>query len=191
MKNIRIKICTIIWLLQFANISNAVLVEWQVSSGGNGHLYEVVSVPDGISWIDAKEAAEQRGGFLVTLTSEKEDQFVYNLLDSSMVTAANWSPWLGGFQPAGSAEPDGNWKWVTGEPFNYTNWYVGEPSNSGNEGEDSLVYYYESHQWNDLLGFNAPSTYIYPIGYIVEYIPEPASLLLLALGGMALRYRRS
>ena len=31
-------------------------VEWPIASGGNGHFFEAVYVPDGISWTDASDA---------------------------------------------------------------------------------------------------------------------------------------
>ena len=42
--------------------------------------------------------------------------------------------WLGGFQDTndpGYYEPDGAWKWVTGEPWSYANWKLGEPNDTG------------------------------------------------------------
>jgi hypothetical protein len=95
-------------------------VEWPVSAGGNGHYYEAVSVPNGITWDDANIAATASGGHLVTITSEAENSFVYNLVsnDKYWYKEPQWGhgvgPWLGGYQPAGSYEPSGGWTWVTG-----------------------------------------------------------------------------
>ena len=47
---------------------------------GNGHRYEVVVVPEGITWLDAKAAASARGGYLATLTSAEENRFVWSLI---------------------------------------------------------------------------------------------------------------
>jgi hypothetical protein len=73
--------------------------------------------------------------------------------------------WLGGFQPAGSPEPEGNWQWVTREPFSYSNWNrVGIPPNNGpwepNDavgGEDLIELLYAGinngipgRYWNDI-----------------------------------------
>ena len=46
----------------------------------NGHSYQVVVVPDGIVWSDARDAAAASGGHLVTLTSEAENGFVHGLI---------------------------------------------------------------------------------------------------------------
>jgi predicted CXXCH cytochrome family protein len=67
---------------------------------------------------------------LVTVTSEDEGDFVLSLIDDEKYWF-QWDethnyvmngPFLGGYQPAGSDEPDSNWQWVSGEPFEYTNW---------------------------------------------------------------------
>src|SRR5262249_35620494 len=40
-----------------------------VLNPANGHYYKVISVPGGITWLDAKAAAEALGGYLATITS--------------------------------------------------------------------------------------------------------------------------
>ncbi|MDO9106294.1 MAG: lectin-like protein, partial [Methylovulum sp.] len=106
-------------------------VQWQISEGGNGHLYQAISVPEGITWNAAKLAAEAAGGHLATITSAEESAFVYTL------KSTRTNLWLGGFQPPGSPEPIGNWQWVTGEPFSYMNWSPVQPDNAWG-GEDYL-----------------------------------------------------
>ena len=94
----------LVLVMVLIGISNATPVEWSVSSGGNGHFYEVIS--EALTWTDARDAAISAGGYLATITSEAEDIFVWNLLDSSHF-GGHYGPWLGGFQPDGSPEPDG------------------------------------------------------------------------------------
>jgi Protein of unknown function (DUF642)/Lectin C-type domain len=139
--------------------------QWPVSSGGNGHYYEVVTTQQPISWTDARDAAMARGGYLATITSAAEDAFVQNL-------AANSPIWLGGFQPAGSPEPAGGWRWVTGEPFTYTNWLAGEPSDNGQSpyGPENYLQaffaYYGVWGWNDLSNYNPQAG---NLKYVIEY----------------------
>lgn len=179
-----------------ANVSNATMVEWSTDDGGNGHFYEAVLVPEGISWEEATNAAILAGGHLATITSAGENAFVYALVSSENsfwtvgLGGESVGPWLGGFQPDGSLEPDGNWQWVTGELFAYTNWAQYEPNNYG--GIEHYLSFYNAipnsmaPTWNDIPDYDPPYS---PVGYVVE-IPEPATLLLFGLGGIFLRRRR-
>ncbi len=55
-------------------------VQWDVSSGGNGHWYKPVPGFPGITWTRANELAQAEGGYLATLTSAEEDAFVFSLV---------------------------------------------------------------------------------------------------------------
>ena len=168
--------------LAFAGASApATPVVWNTTDGGNGHAYEVVAAPETLSWETARAAAKTRGGDLATITSPAENAFVFVLADS----ADYWidydghipmGPWLGGFQPLGSPEPDGGWQWVTGEPFAYTNWAPGPPAQPSNtSGEDRLHFFVaetagqRGPTWNDVQN-NGQAL---PRAYVVEYVPEP------------------
>src|ERR1051325_6511008 len=92
------------------------LVQWPVAQGGNGHFYEVVSAPTGITWGNASLAATNRGGYLATITSAEENAFVFSqATQDSTIWYSGYGPWLGGIQPAGSGEPAGGWRWITGD----------------------------------------------------------------------------
>jgi hypothetical protein len=65
----------------------------------NGHWYQAVRGPGGITWDEARAAAEQRSfagyrGHLLTLTSEAENQFVLSRLP--FMSQETW--WIGGYQ---------------------------------------------------------------------------------------------
>jgi hypothetical protein len=140
-------------------------VQWS----GNGHWYEAIAEP-GLTWQGAKAAAESRGGYLATITSADENNFVYNLIATNVPMSSGWGPWLGGYQPAGSSEPAGGWRWVTEEPWSYANWSPGQPDNATSfcgYPEDYLHYYYNSSKWNDFQ--NDPNPCVTVPGYVVEY----------------------
>ena len=146
----------------------AVPVQWTEAAGGNGHYYERIT-SSLITWDDAEIAAESSvflgaRGHLATVYSDAENNFITNNLGGSV---GNY--WLGGFQPAGSPEPDGGWQWVTGEPWSYTGWNAptGEPNNgAGGDPENALTYWGSGPGWNDYPNWATNE------GYIVEYAPE-------------------
>jgi len=183
----------------------AVPVEWPTSSGGNGHYYEAVSVPAGISWTDAKAATEARGGYLATLTSAGENTFAFGLVTDTKYwfvdTSSNsQGPYLGGYQTANSSAPNTGWNWVTGETWSYTNWETGEPNDAPSVGtennEENYLHFFNlgggptpASTWNDVDGGGGGGG---RRGYIVEWnsqadiVPLPASLVLLGSGLLGL-----
>lgn len=68
----------------------------------------------------AQAACVKRGGHLATISSAAENKVVRGLVNSSK--------WIGGSEDVGdTSEGTGNYTWLTGEPFTYTNWASGEP----------------------------------------------------------------
>jgi hypothetical protein len=193
----------VIWCFWFGVLAaflsgeaNAVPVQWS----GNGHWYEAVHVPAGISWTDARDAAPSilPGGYLASINSEAENEFVFSLIDDDAFWfhdpgGGSFGPWLGGTDEV----TEGVWQWVSGESWGYTNWHPGQPDDWAGS-EDYLDFYVNSptaraSTWNDLADWPlSPITAI--TGYVVE-TPEPGTLLLLGLGvvgvaGLGRRRRR-
>jgi hypothetical protein len=128
--------------------------EWTVANGGNGHFYEFVL--SGLTWSAAKTAAESRGGYLATITSAAEQAFV-----QSKMPAARF--WLGAYHDHDAPDffpPDRGWRWVTGEPWDYTAWNPGEPNNTGTSFD--AVHLEILGQWND-------HSQVTPFNFIIEY----------------------
>jgi hypothetical protein len=155
-----------------AAVPSGTIVEWPVSSGGNGHYYAPYKQPvENYSWEEAKLFAENAGGYLATITSQEENLFVFNLSNSEEFWrtgggSGNWSgPTIGGFQPANTEEPNGGWSWLSGEAFVFTNWATGQPNDAGSTEQDNLMYWSEGGigpTWQDFAGVNPPS-------FIVEW----------------------
>jgi hypothetical protein len=133
-------------------------VQWS----GNGHWYQAVSVPSGISWTQASAAAQAAGGYLATITSAAENSFVFGLIDSPVYWnqepgGSDLGPWLGGYQTSDNGStPAANWTWVTAESWSYTHWHPGEPNNFTGAAENYLSFKCfgssgcRTDSWNDL-----------------------------------------
>jgi hypothetical protein len=150
---------------------NAAPIQWSV----NGHWYEAICFSG--TWDQAKANSLTKTyngmqGHLATLTSATENNFVWSSFNTNEY-------WLGGYQTNKTSEPAGNWAWVTGEAWSYTNWAGGEPNNAGGS-EDHMQFWSSNGTWNDQYNTACSS------GYIIEYesrnVPEPATMLLVGIG---------
>lgn len=119
-----------------------------------GHTYALYSAT--VDWNYAKAYAEDTGGHLLTITSAAEQAVIENWLSAYDYD----SIWLG----AADEEEEGEWKWVTDEPFEYSNWSAGEPNNAGGD-EDYAEF--SGGQWNDI-----PASKYTVYAFIVENDPS-------------------
>ncbi|MBE7059550.1 MAG: hypothetical protein E7389_01860 [Ruminococcaceae bacterium] len=123
----------------------------------DGHIYQWYYVP-GITWHGARMYAERLGGYLTSITSEEENEFINNRLtygdNRSFFTGLNdiWD--------------EGNFSNINGENSLYTNWSNGEPDNA-NTREDAVCVKSDG-AWCDC---NADTAYD-NVGFIVEYEPK-------------------
>lgn len=178
--------------------------QWTLEAGGNGHFYQPVASPGGIGWTDARNAATAMGGYLVTLTSSAENQFVFSLIDSqtywySGTTGHNYGPWIGASQDGTAVEPVGSWTWLHGDGAmadTFSSWWPGEPNDThyvtAPDGEDYAHFgrpgspTLRAATWNDLPDvptFN-PGDGVLVRSFVVEYdvspVPEPETVGVLA-----------
>lgn len=147
-------------LLAVVAIGTAGFAQNWVQWTGNGHWYRAVQATDGISWTQAQLAAVSSGGYLATLTSSDENDFVFGLVKNldwwevQQVTNV-FGPWIGLYQLPNSPEPGGGFVWVNGEQSDFRSWMAGEPNdNHGQGGEDKvhMIWRLDNPQpfWNDL-----------------------------------------
>lgn len=155
----------------------------------SGTYLDIVRVPAGITWTKARSQAESQvyagaKGHLATITSEEKNNFILLNLGGNSIKGC----WIGGFQPAGSREPDGGWSWVTGEPWDYTYW-IGPPNNhyGGDQGvlpygasEDvvQVNWWDDSGKWNDFPGDIPMGCYL--IEYPAKEVPTTATTVVTA-----------
>ncbi|MBQ9404233.1 MAG: hypothetical protein IJU15_04545 [Synergistaceae bacterium] len=140
-----------------------------------GHIYKVIEQP--MTWEEAEEYCEELGGHLATISDMTEQEFL-----SEMIIASGDKNfyWLGG-----EKDSQGNWSWIDGTSFDYTNWAEGEPDNT-NGNEDKLMMYRlssplrasEPGNWNDLNNNGTCGTEeffgVRNVGFICEWDPVSA-----------------
>ncbi len=145
----------------------------------NGHIYEFVNGQ--ITWDNAAAAAitsdyEDEPGYLVTLTSEIENDYFNNNISAADV-------WIG----LSDADSEGTWKWMQGPEANtviltpsdgvsnvgiingqWNNWEINDPNNAnynGTTGQDHAISKFNGGtKWNDINTADSRSG-----GYIIEY----------------------
>jgi hypothetical protein len=116
----------------------------------NGHSY--YRSTSSAFWTNARQACQNMGGYLVTVTSAAENNFIFNLWPSG---------WIG----LTDEVVEGQWRWVNGEPYSYSSWNGGEPNNSNNE---DYVQFVGGGKWNDLPN-NQALPYVIEFDYIVTF----------------------
>jgi Immunoglobulin domain/Immunoglobulin I-set domain/Lectin C-type domain len=105
-----------------ASHSIAQPVQWRVQDGGNGHWYDTLSWPVVTSWTQARDSASARGGHLVTIQSNAENNFVYSMISVRSVWTVGQivGPWIG---LSTSRSCTDCFEWVNAEPITFTKWW--------------------------------------------------------------------
>ncbi len=112
----------------------------QITNTTNGHTYQRIDNVQ--SWESAQSYCALNGGYLASIRSSEEDNFVrsnfyYNAYGSNM--------WLGG----SDTQTEGMWQWTSGEPWEYSNWHPNEPNNGTSE--NCLAYWGDfGGMWNNV-----------------------------------------
>ncbi|MGD1823019.1 MAG: hypothetical protein ACPKM0_09715 [Pleomorphochaeta sp.] len=108
-------------------------IEEFTNEDGVTHYYEFFYLPAGnLNWYQVATLAEEAGGYLACPTSDEENAFIFSHFNDDKFFwyfdeegehyGIGIGPFLGGYQPVGSAEPDGGWSWLSGETWDYSNW---------------------------------------------------------------------
>lgn len=103
----------------------------------NGHYYYIYRFEGDINSLDAARAfCESKGGYLATVTYEKENEFIYSLLTKQDYDSAFF----------GMNRSWDDWAWTNGEAFGYSEWASGEPEEYG--GSYGIYYRGGTDQWH-------------------------------------------
>lgn len=138
----------------------------------NGHYYERYDYH--MTWTQAQAFCEARGGHLVAITDQAEQDAVFDLVSAG----PNNTYYIG----ATDAAQEGSWKWVSGETVSFNKWDPQAPEPNGGTGENyaqmMAVPVGENKQpgeWVDTADATFGSAYsISASGFVCEY--EKSSL---------------
>ncbi len=98
------------------------------------HYYKMF--PSYFTWKASQELCKLIGGYLCSIESAEENDFIQQLADRDFV-------WIGGVKD----NPQKPWRWVSGCPFKYTNWEPGQPDNS--YGPENFMVMAPTGKWRD------------------------------------------
>lgn len=120
---------------------------WATAGGGNGHTYvAAIYYPsertiEELHFLTSTTPYLGRTGHLATLTTPEENAFASDNHLGGLI---------GAFQDASSPdyeEPAGGWRWVTEEPWEYSNW--AQPQEPNNQGGEDIGEIWSYGVWND------------------------------------------
>lgn len=131
----------------------------------NGHYYDYITT--GMTWTQARSDAAMRSylgmqGYVASITSESESNFVNSAFISGKMAGTHAGPWVGAWQRSGNANAFDGWRWTTGEPFGFSAWAAGEP-NDWKAVDENAIHYMRELGWNDRPRDMSAT------GYLVEY----------------------
>jgi hypothetical protein len=146
--------------------ANADILFGPVVNPANGHLYYLLRQN---TWTSSQAKAIELGGNLVTINDPEEQQWLFNTFSGT-----NRNLWLGLYR----TDPQGSFRWVSGEAPAFTNWADGEPSSNEQFVHMVLPGYTHSGRWNNL---NDVSSFLsngveVPLNGVVETLPSEPSL---------------
>lgn len=108
----------------------------------NGHYYYLYTGGIASTYEEAVQYCNSKGGYLATLTSQEENDFVYSYISIQGCKKA----YFGLSRSVG----EGDWEWCTGETLDYTNWHSGKPGSKSSNKDYALLYYkYSDGSWNN------------------------------------------
>ena len=121
-------------------------------------IYRYAYFKEDVDWETAKKICEQMGGYLCTVTSEQEYEHILSIIPADGYHFI----WLG----ATDQDSEGEWKWVTGEPFVFNAWMPGEPNGGTSENYLALLNFYgDKWGWYDATNDGATGF----LGYICKW----------------------
>jgi hypothetical protein len=137
-------------VMEVNSISTATLQGYIRMGTFNGHTYYRSTGRS--TWPEAKAMANANGGYLTTISSQAEDNFIFNNGVKDLAVDPAGGHGQGFWTGFNDVAKEGTFVWDNGEPVTYTNWEAGEPNNFP-PGEDYGTIQPWNGKWNDY--FNA------------------------------------
>jgi hypothetical protein len=134
-----------------------------VQNPGNGHWYKYVDVAPAADWGTCRSAAESAGGYLATVTTMAENDWIVQALGMASRAPA----WLGG----SDAAVEGTWLWDGGEVWDASNWAPGEPSDVSST--ENWIAMAPDGTWTDETAAQTLSGCLFEWNSDPNAIPEP------------------
>lgn len=161
-------VVSLVSAVAFAGRANATVIGGPIANPANGHNYLLL---DAASWTASEAEAITLGGHLATINDAGEQDWVWSTFGSFGGVDRNL--WIG----LNDADAEGTFVWSSGEPVTYTNWGAGEPNGAFATEDYSHMQVSLGGKWNDRR--NSEGTVVHSV---VEVVPEPSTVLLLATG---------
>ena len=177
MRNAKMTILVMVVVLATTSMARATY-DWYTY---NGHQYALTV--NWSSWAECEAEAISAGGHLVTINDEAENTWLTNFTRG---VGGDNAVWIGLEYVSGDINLATSWEWQNGEPITY--FFDSSYSLTGMHMYLHTGDHSSAGTWN-----NNPLHDIEPTAYIpgVIEIPEPATLVLLGLGAMMVRRKRS
>ena len=133
----------------------------------NGHSYALFD--DLMTPPEAERYCQSIGGYLASITSQEENDFAVSLFAQGALDAYT----IG----ATDRDSEGVWKWMNGEPWDYSNWYPGgsvgtkEPNNglSSTPGSEDYCNASKPRNWMWVDVFGKYDNYTGKNGFLCEF----------------------
>ena len=126
------------WGMCPGGVDEAISYGFELLGSFNGSTYYFLNQP--MTFSNAKTLAQSFSADLLTITSSEEQEYISSQLQEKNLMS---NYWLG----LSDEENEGEWKWLNGESFVFSNWNNGEPNGGSNE---NAVEIFGSGLWNDI-----------------------------------------
>lgn len=115
----------------------------------NGHHY--LLLPGFLTMEDAELYCNSIGGYLAVISSQEENDAIYNYIISS--GHGDSIVFFGCTDRVDQISPDGKWHWVAGEESNFGNFRESQPDGGDNENYACMYSAETNGQWDDCAFF--------------------------------------